>query len=309
MEAVRAAHNTDVATNLKLKATTLKEGARVFVLAVMVESEGVILRLNTGKLNSSLYYGDLLFPFPNNAIPPVDDFVKTIEEVVTPVKSANQANPALYNRLREKFVLTKLTPDQMDIAKAGSVLVLHKDGLVLYPSSVGIWPVNAYKDGKITLGPGSGVPETAKWDPDGTAPGVTRLTMNSGDKFWLVNMIISGEWAWSWRLYHAIKGHRYISGLFFPFSKDHPPQPEEVLKTVSEAVTVDSGDEPNAASAAAQSIAPIAPPPPPGDAAPPQPKTISDRHLPAIWSSPSLGSRRRSSTSARKRSMFIPHKK
>jgi hypothetical protein len=97
----------------------------------------VIFRLNTGKINGALYYGNLVFPFPNGAMPPVDDVLKTIEEVVTPIKAVN---PGLTNMLRETFVLTRLTSDQSDIAKAGSVLVLYKDGLVLYPLSVGIWP-------------------------------------------------------------------------------------------------------------------------------------------------------------------------
>jgi hypothetical protein len=90
----------------------------------------VIFRLNTGKINGALYYGNLVFPFPNGAMPPVDDVLKTIEEVVTPIKAVN---PGLTNMLRETFVLTRLTSDQSDIAKAGSVLVLYKDGLVLYP--------------------------------------------------------------------------------------------------------------------------------------------------------------------------------
>lgn len=229
----------------------------------------MIFRLNTGKINGALYYGNLVFPFPNGAMPPVDDVLKTIEEVVTPIKAVN---PGLTNMLRETFVLTRLTSDQSDIAKAGSVLVLYKDGLVLYPLSVGIWPVNAYKDGKITLGPGSGVLKTVTWDPDGTAPGVTRLTFNSGDKFWLVNIIVSENGVGLAFYTDEIKGHRYISGLFFPWPKDPPPQPEDVLKTVSEVVTVDSGDASGPTSAAP---APIAPPPPPADAPPPQPKTIT----------------------------------
>jgi hypothetical protein len=114
--------------------------------------------------------------------------------------------------------------------------------------------------------------KTVTWDPDGTAPGVTRLTFNSGDKFWLVNIIVSENGVGLAFYTDEIKGHRYISGLFFPWPKDPPPQPEDVLKTVSEVVTVDSGDASGPTSAAP---APIAPPPPPADAPPPQPKTIT----------------------------------
>jgi hypothetical protein len=278
MESYRAVHNTRVSSDGNLKALTLREGAQAWVTAIMVETEGVTFRFFAGKVNGTGYYGDLRFPFPNDAMPSADDVLKTIAEVVTPLSSSN---PAISNFLKQTFVLTRLTGDQTDIAKAGSVLVLHKDGLILYPGSVGIWPINAYKDGKITLGPGSGVPKTAQWDPDGTAPGVTRMTMNSGDKFWLVN-ILTGENGVGLAFYtDEINGHRYISGLFFPFPKDHKPTPEEVLKTISEVITVDSGEgssNQTATDSAAPSNAPpppIAPPPPPVDAPPAQPKTIA----------------------------------
>jgi len=114
----RAIHNTSVASDSQLKALLLKEGAKVWVSAILVEDDGVIFRLNTGKINGALYYGNLVFPFPNGVMPPVDDVLKTIAEVVTPIKAVN---PGLSNALRGTFVLTRLTSDQSDIAKAGSV--------------------------------------------------------------------------------------------------------------------------------------------------------------------------------------------
>ncbi len=277
-EAMRAAHNTDVTTNFKLRPKSLREGSGILVADIMVENDGVIFRLVTGKLdNGSSYYGDLLFPFPNDTVPPVDDMLKTIAEVVTPMTSVA---PAVFNLVHQTFALTKLTQDNLEIDKAGSVLVLHKDGLVFYPLSDGVWPINAYKDGKITLGPGSGVPKTAKWDPDGTAPGISHLAQNSGYKFWLVEIVPSNDGVGLAFYTDEINGRRYISGLYFPFPKDRTPQPEEIMKTISEVVTVDpgSGGQSAAASGAPQSSAPpapIAPPPPPVDAPPPAPKTIA----------------------------------
>jgi hypothetical protein len=45
----RAIHNTSVASDSQLKALLLKEGAKVWVSAILVEGDGVIFRLNTGK--------------------------------------------------------------------------------------------------------------------------------------------------------------------------------------------------------------------------------------------------------------------
>src|ERR1700755_377668 len=61
-----------------------------------------------------------------------------------------QSNSAdLQKKLNSEFALTKTTADRSDIVTAGAVLVLHKDGLVMYSTTAAAAPMNTYKDGKL----------------------------------------------------------------------------------------------------------------------------------------------------------------
>ena len=44
--------------------------------------------------NQVRYYGEIKFPFQKGSVPPVDDFVKTVSEVITvqPADDADQGN-------------------------------------------------------------------------------------------------------------------------------------------------------------------------------------------------------------------------
>jgi len=51
--------------------------------------------------------------------------------------------------LSSQFTLTQTTADKSDIATAGAVLVLHKNGLVMYSTANPMPPQSIYKKGKI----------------------------------------------------------------------------------------------------------------------------------------------------------------
>jgi hypothetical protein len=79
--------------------------------------------------------------------------------------------------------------------------------------------------------------------------------------------------------------------LKFSFNKKALPSADEMMKTIAEVVTIDSGDQnaaqqspppaqqqkqpPPAQASTSGNMVPIAAPPPPADAPPPAPKTIS----------------------------------
>jgi hypothetical protein len=64
--------------------------------------------------------------------------------------NAQDQKAEIQQRLTSQFALTQTTADKSDIATAGAVVVLHKDGLVLYSTANLIGPQSTYKKGKIT---------------------------------------------------------------------------------------------------------------------------------------------------------------
>ena len=62
---------------------------------------------------------------------------------------------AIQQKLSSTFTARKLTADRSDIVTTGSIVVLHKEGMMMYGSMSPLPPSNTYKNGKITQG-GSG---------------------------------------------------------------------------------------------------------------------------------------------------------
>ena len=64
---------------------------------------------------------------------------------------AGNANPKaeMQQKLREQFVLVKLTADKKDVVEAGSVLLFHKDGMTMCSVNILLPPTRFYHDGQI----------------------------------------------------------------------------------------------------------------------------------------------------------------
>ena len=61
---------------------------------------------------------------------------------------AQDQKAEIQKRLASQFVLTKTTADRTDIVgDAGSILVLHKDGLLMFTVDTKALPTSTYKDG------------------------------------------------------------------------------------------------------------------------------------------------------------------
>ena len=69
----------------------------------------------------------------------------------------------LQEKLNSQFKLTKLTADNTDIVTAGSVLVLQKDGLLMFSIDTKVPPTSTYKDGKLSMGFGTTLPRILRW--------------------------------------------------------------------------------------------------------------------------------------------------
>jgi hypothetical protein len=169
---------------------------------------------------------------------------------------------------------------------AGSVIVLHKDGLVMCSVDTRVPPTNTYKNGKVGMGFGS----TLAW---GMALGtnteqVPQRKFVAGEKFWVSGITVSDTAITFQFISDPYQDVRYYGQMNVPFPKHGVPSAEEMLKTVAEVVTAQedenaapAGAKPTSAPASApatavsQPMPTIAPPPPPADAPPAQPKTIA----------------------------------
>jgi hypothetical protein len=230
-------------------------------------------------------------------------FAALITAISTPGISSAQDFGAIQKKVTAEFTLTKTTADRSDIVTAGAVLVLHKDGVVMYSSSTSAPPMNIYKDGRIQR---NEIKDRMKvWgsrfkigNSDTTdINSIPHRTFVSDEKFWLTAVETQQDGLVLTVFSDPFNDVRYYGQLKFPYPKNAAPQADDLLKTVEEVITVapsdddkndkadggdnggkggkkDAGDS-QSASAPAAALAPIAPPPPPADQPPAPPKTIS----------------------------------
>jgi hypothetical protein len=206
--------------------------------------------------------------------------------------SANAQNghqkALLQEKLNSQFKLTKTTADRNDIVAAGSVLVLHKDGLLMCSIDTKAPPTSTYKNGKVSMGFGG----TLAWGMaiGGSTDSIPQRKFVAGEKFWVTGFTVGDNSVNFQFISDPFNDVRYYGDLKFPFPKGGVPPADEMLKTVAEVVTVqaDENADQNAAKPApaptpvTQALTPIPPPPPPADAPPPQPKTISMGQTPEV---------------------------
>jgi hypothetical protein len=195
----------------------------------------------------------------------------------------------IQKRLVSQFTLTKTTANKNDIAAAGTVLVLHKDGLLMYAISNPIPPQSTYKKGKITrnalggnffrdLGNTMLIP--------GSSVDIAQRNFVDGGKFWVTNVDVKDDGVIFSLYSDPHDGTRYFGQLKFPYNKKSIPSADDVQKVIAEVFTVEPGDNSNSSVGATQpntptpsslAFAPIVPPPPPADASTVITRTITLR--------------------------------
>ena len=187
----------------------------------------------------------------------------------------------LQEKLNSQFKLTKTTDDKTDVVTAGSVLVLHKDGLLMFSIDTKIPPTSTYKDGKLGMGFGATLATDmalGQAQPGATVSSVPQRKFVAGEKFWMVASAVKDDGVIFVFYSDPYQDFRYYGQLKIPFQKHTVPPADDVMKTIAEVITAQPDD--NAAQNSppppdTQAMKPIPPPPPPPDAPPPQPKTIS----------------------------------
>ncbi len=58
-------------------------GEKFWVTGVELQKDGILVTTFSDPYNDVRYYGEIDFQFPKGPVPPVDDFVKTVSEVIT----------------------------------------------------------------------------------------------------------------------------------------------------------------------------------------------------------------------------------
>ena len=212
----------------------------------------------------------------------------------TPALYSQDQRVEIQKRLTSQFTLTKMTADASDIITAGSVLVLHKDGLTMCSTEAKAPPVNTYKNGAISVGfKAQVVWSAALGAANQQLTDIPQRKFVDGEKFWISAYSVHDDGVVLQFHSDPFGDVRYYGQLKFPFQKGKFPAADDVMKTIAEVVTVEStdqdapaaentGQDVPAAHAAApprqapRSVPPVAAPTPSVPAAPPAaPVTIS----------------------------------
>lgn len=198
---------------------------------------------------------------------------------------AQDQKTEIQKKVSSQFALTQPTKDKSDIATAGAVLVLHKNNLLMYSTSNPVPPQSSYKKGKITRNPfGKGFLGDLgnSMVAPGSSAAIVQRTFVTGEKFWVTKVDVKDDGVVFGLFSDPINDVRYYGELKFPFPKGQVPPADDLMNTIAEVLTVDSGDASTSEDGQSQAspvgvspLAPIAPPPPPTDMPAPPPKTIA----------------------------------
>ena len=203
-----------------------------------------------------------------------------------PIHAQDEPQKLIDHKLKDQFTLTRTTADRGDIVTPGSIVVLHKDGLLMYQTSSPMPPTNTYKNGKVSQGMGGfgrdlGITMLA---PGGaTSANYARRKFVDGEKFWITSYAAQKDGVVFQFYSDPYDGVRYYGQLKVPFPKGAIPPPDDVMRLIAEVVTSDNPPQEAAppapiappAQTSGTYLAPVAPPPPPPDAPPVPPKTIA----------------------------------
>jgi hypothetical protein len=185
---------------------------------------------------------------------------------VAPVLHGQDSRAEIQKRIAAEYKRTKMTADRSDIATAGSVLDLHKDGLVMASTEAVAPPTNTYKNGAISFGFGANMAwgmALAPANQQTTAIALRKFV--TGEKFWVTDYMVKPDGVVFVFYSDPYNDVRYYGQLKFPFAKNVPPPANDVMKEIEEVITAEADSQEaapadNAAPAAQAPAQPSAPP-------------------------------------------------
>jgi len=178
-----------------------------------------------------------------------------------------QDQTEIQKRLTSQFTLTQPTADKSDIATAGAVLILHKDGLLMYGVSNPLPPQSTYKKGKITRNVwGKNWLREVGNQMANQTPDIVQRNFVAGETFWVTKVDVKGDGVVFGLYSNPYDGVRYFGELKFPFSKGRVPPADDVLENIEEVLTVQPADISSPSNAPPENApSRIVPPAPPAD--------------------------------------------
>jgi hypothetical protein len=190
---------------------------------------------------------------------------------LAPALHAQDQRAEIQKRIAAEFKRTKMTADRSDIATAGSVLDLHKDGLVMCSTEAIASPSNTYKNGTISFGFGANMAWGMQLAPaNQQTTGIAQRKFVTGEKFWVTDYTIKPDGVVFVFYSDPYNDVRYYGQLKFPFAKNVAPPADDVMKTIEEVITAEADTQ---EAAPADNAAPPAQAPAAQPSAPP--KTIA----------------------------------
>jgi hypothetical protein len=160
---------------------------------------------------------------------------------VAPALHGQDSRSEIQNRLAAEFKRTKMTADRSDIATAGSVLDLHKDGLAMASTEAVAPPTNTYKNGVISFGFGANMAWGIALSPaNQQSTAIPQRKFVTGEKFWVTDYMVKPDGVVFQFYSDPYNDVRYYCQLKFPFAKNVAPQADEVMKTIEEVITAEA---------------------------------------------------------------------
>jgi hypothetical protein len=163
---------------------------------------------------------------------------------VSPSLCGQDQKAEIQKKLSAAFKRTTLTADRSDVAKAGTVLTLHKDNLLMCGMDAHAAPTNTYKNGAISMGLGA----TMSWNVALSSVGqqaanTPQRKFVGGEKIWLADFQVKEDGVYFLFYSDLFDNVRYFGQLKFPVSKGAFPPADTMMKTIAEVVTDDSAQE------------------------------------------------------------------
>lgn len=153
----------------------------------------------------------------------------------------------IQKKLSSEFKRTRLTADGSDVATAGTVLVLHKDGLLMCSMEAKTPPTNTYKNGAISMGFGANMAWTMALSAANQQPAnIPQRKFVTGEKFWVADYVVKDDGVVFQFYSDPFDNVRYYGQLKFPVSKGAFPPAENMMKTIAEVVTNDAATQESA---------------------------------------------------------------
>jgi hypothetical protein len=160
---------------------------------------------------------------------------------VAPALHGQDSRAEIQKRLAAEFKRTKMTANRSDIATAGSVLDLHKDGLVMASTEAVAPPTNTYKNGAISFGFGANMAWGIALSPaNQQTTSIPQRKFVTGEKFWVTDYSVKPDGVVFQFYSDPYNDIRYYGQLKFPFAKNVAPPADEVMKSIEEVITAEA---------------------------------------------------------------------